>query len=89
MQMNSIKQGYLSAPDTQIDPHIKPLIEEWSDPPTALQMLRVLDAMVHGGSASAFAVSSLDTFMRIALKQEGTTFEALVDQAHWREGECK
>lgn len=79
-----IKQMFLEAPDNHIDSNLRPMIEEWSDPPTSLQMLKVLDAMVYGGSASGFVISVLDDLMRKAIVQEGTTFSNIVSQAHWR-----
>lgn len=80
-----MKALFLSAPESQIDPAIKPLIAAWDDPPTALQVLHVLDEIVQYGAASGFVVTALDTVMRSALQREEQTLEQLVAQAHWRQ----
>lgn len=83
----SIKDMFLSAPEDQIDPSVKPLIEVWDDAPTALQILRVLDSMVYSGGATGFVVSALDAMMRGTLEAEGQTYEQLVAKAVWRSNE--
>lgn len=79
-----IKNMFLSAPENQIDLSVKPLIEAWDNPPTALQILRVLDSIVYSGGATGFVVSALDAMMRGTLEAEGQTYEQLVAKADWR-----
>ena len=79
----------ISAPDTQLDSNVKPLIKKWDTPPKALQILEVLDACVHGGLASTLVVKLLEKFMHEAIQLEGTTYEALVAQATWRSSDGK
>ena len=79
-----IKGLFLEAPESQIDLSVKPLIEAWDDPPTTLQMLRVLDEMARYAAGSEFSIMALDLMLQDALKDEGQTYEQLVAQATWR-----
>lgn len=81
----SIKSVFLEAPDNQLDAAIKPLIRKWDDPkPKAIQILEVLDAVIHGGAGTAFVVNALETFLYGTIADEKTTYEAVVAQATWR-----
>ncbi len=79
-----IKQLLLEAPDSQLDVSIKPLIEKWSEPPTALEVLEVIDQVVYSGLGSDFVVNVLDILLRKAIAGESTTMELVIEQAHWR-----
>jgi hypothetical protein len=74
----------LKASVTQLDDQMKPLIEKWSDPPTALQVLEVLDRCVEGALASGFVVAVLQAVYDTRCKADGITHEELVKQATWR-----
>lgn len=74
------------APDGVIDASVKPMLEAWGDPPEAVQVLEVLDKVVHGGLASGMVVTSLNFLLKEAVEHEGTTYEAVVAQARFR---CK
>ena len=87
MAHDGLVQLLLSAPDSQIDTSIKRLIERWSDPPKALEILEALDGCVHAAAASGFATSVLEALYAGALKREGTRHEDVVALATWRNGE--
>jgi hypothetical protein len=74
----------LTAPDSQLDANMKPLIEKWEDPPTPIQILEVLDHCIHGALASGFIVTLLQIMYDIACKQCSTTHEEVVKSATWR-----
>lgn len=67
-----------TASDSQLDASMKPLIEKWSDPPTAIQVLEVLDYCIHGSLASGFVVKVLQMLYEGRLEAEGTTHEEVV-----------
>lgn len=73
------------APETQISKNIVNLMEEWSEIPSALQVLKTLDMMVHSGEASGFAITAIEAFLNILCKRENTSPEALYSQATWRQ----
>jgi hypothetical protein len=75
----------LEAPDDQLDSGLKPYIEGWSNPPKALEILEVLDKAIYGGLASAFVISVLQSLYDGAVRDEGTTHEAVVKLATWRD----
>ena len=81
---NEIIQFLLVAPDTQLDASMKPFIQKWSDPPTALQILEVLDHCVHASLASGLVINVLDTLYSIACKDEKISHEEVVKLATWR-----
>jgi hypothetical protein len=74
----------LKAPDSQLDASLKPFIVKWGKPPTALQVLEVLDYCVNGSLASGFVVRVLEMLLSEAIKREDTTYEAVVVQTSWR-----
>jgi hypothetical protein len=82
--MSDLIKGLLQAPATQLDDVVKPKIEKWDDPPTALQVLEVLDIVVYDALASSFVVKVLEVVLDMAIKRENTTYEAVVAQATWR-----
>jgi hypothetical protein len=82
--MKEIIEHLLKAPESQLDIQMKPLIEKWNDPPTALQVLEVLDFCIHGSLASGFVVTVLQTLYDMRCKAEGVTHEQLEPKATWR-----
>lgn len=82
--MNELKTLLLQASDAQIDARLHPLIEKWSDPPTAIQILEVLDWCIYGALGSGFVVTALQVFYDISLGNEGKTHEDMVSLAVWR-----
>lgn len=82
---NVIKSLFLTAPDTQLDASMFPLIEKWNEPEaTSLQILEVLDHCIHGGLASGFTVTALQGLYDRALKLEGKKHEDNIPFATWR-----
>ena len=79
------KEMFLKAPDSQISPSIRNMIDsQWNDPPTSLQILRVLDAIVHYGEGSDFVVTAMNELLKETLQKEGTTMTQIVEKAEWR-----
>lgn len=79
-----LKELLLTAPDSQLAPNIKPMIQEWSTPATALQLLETLDAVIHGGAASSMVVVVLETMLNEAMLLEKVDIAVLVEKATWR-----
>jgi hypothetical protein len=82
--MKEIIEHLLTAPEHQLDSQMKSLIEKWGEPPTALQVLEVLDYCVHGSLASGFVVAVLNTLYDIRCRKEGTTHAEVEKLAEWR-----
>ena len=80
----NIKDLLLQAPDGQIAHALFSLIEEWSDPPTALQILKVLDHAVYSGGASTLGMTVLTIEYDSALKRERKSGDDIVNLATWR-----
>lgn len=70
-------EALLGAPDSQLDASMKPLIKAWGTPPTARQILDVLDRCIYSSLASGFIVQLLQSSFNFACKQEGTTLEEI------------
>ena len=83
-ELMDMRDLLLEGPDGQIADFVKDTIREWSDKPTALEILKSLDAGVHGGGVSEFTLGVLDTLLVLAIKQENTTYDDVVKQAIWR-----
>ena len=49
-----------------------------------LEILEVLDYVIHGSLASGFVVTLLQVLLDQAIEREGTTYEAVVALASWR-----
>jgi hypothetical protein len=82
--MSELRDLLLKASSTQLDARMRPLIEEWSDPPWAIEILEVLDYCIRGSLASGFIVATLQLVYDSALQTEGTTHEAMLPLATWR-----
>lgn len=82
--MKALVDLLLAASDGQIDASMKPLVEQWSDPPTALQVLEVLDHCIHGALASGFVVATLQVVYDVRCREEGVTHENVAEKATWR-----
>jgi hypothetical protein len=78
------KECLLRFSDQSLDDKIKPKIRAWSDPPTALQILEVLDACIYGSLCTGVIVMGLQQHLNQHIAREGTTLEAVVAQAAWR-----
>lgn len=82
--MKGFKQIMLLAPDTQLDSCMKPLIEKWSDPPKAIEILEVLDRCIFSSLCTGFVVTVLEHQYKVALNAEGLTEKEITVQARWR-----
>jgi hypothetical protein len=82
--MKEIIDYLLAAPETQLDSRMKPMVEKWSDPPTALQVLEVVDHCINGSLASGFVVAMLQALYDIRCKEEKTSHDEVVKLATWR-----
>ena len=78
------KKILLTAPDTQLDASMKLIVEKWSDPPTPIQVLEVLDHCIHGALASGMVVTMLQLMYKEVLAQANATHEEVVKSASWR-----
>ena len=68
-----------------VDGNAKEYIRKWDTPPTALQILEVLDHCAYGALASGAMMHVLHIMFDIALKQEETNREEVEKKAVWRE----
>lgn len=75
----------LDAPEDQLDPSMKKIISGWSNPPTAIQILEVLDHCVNSSLASGLVITALQTLYNTACVKEGVTHEDMVKLAPWRD----
>jgi len=73
-----------SAPHEQLNASMKLLIDRWSDPLKALEILKVLDCCVHGSLCSPFVVTLLQVLYDATCVAEGTTHQDVMCQATWR-----
>lgn len=80
----SLKSLLITAPEDQLDPVLVDLVKTWGDEPTSLQILELLDKAAYSAGASEFVMHVLQEFLRLALIEENTTYEAVVAQAYWR-----
>lgn len=74
----------LTAPDHVLDAQAKPLIEKWSMPIKAIEVLEVLDMCARYAWASGFVMKVLHSLLVDALQRESTTYEQCVQKAVWR-----
>jgi len=81
-----LRELFLSAPESQIDPVLFKSIEKWSNPPSAVQILHTLDHAIYGSLATGWVVSTLQDFLTKRLDTEGLTYEQVEETANkmWR-----
>lgn len=82
--MTDLKDLLLRAPINQIDAPVRNMINHWSSPPTALQVLEVLDNCVAYASCSTFVLRVLSTMFTQACKAEGLRESEVEAKATWR-----
>jgi hypothetical protein len=82
--MMSIKTVLLTAPDSQMDACLFPIIETWGDEPVALQLLEIIDKAIYGSLMSGQLLYALQLLYEDKLKSEGKTHDDLVPLATWR-----
>lgn len=82
----SMKNALLLAPPYQLNPSVRPLIEKWSDCPTALQILEVVDKCIYASLANKFTLNVMQKMLDVAMSTENITMTDLEPQAVWRKG---
>lgn len=82
--LRQMREMLTIAPNEQLDSQMKLLVYKWSDVPTALQILEVLDTSIYAALASGFTIGVLQSTLEVAMKEENTTLEALIPLATWR-----
>lgn len=73
-----------STPESQLSPQIREKVEKWVEPVSAINILEVLDDVVHTGGGSGFIVKVFDLMLTESMDRENTFYDDLVKQAHWR-----
>ena len=81
---NELIEKLKEAPDDQLDFSMIELINKWNAPPTALQILEVLDRSVYSSLASKFVISVLELLFKSALERENLVITDLLSSATWR-----
>ena len=84
--MNEVIKLLRIAPDSQLDNSMQQLIEKWSDTPSSLQILEVLDRCIWGSLSSGFVIGVLERMLYETLKLENKTLEDILPDATWRIG---
>jgi len=79
-----MKEILLEAPDSQLDASMKPLVQKWSSPPKAIEILEVLDHVINGGLASGLITTVLQNMYTEALVREKVGHDEVVKLAKWR-----
>lgn len=74
----------LDAPDRTLDASMFPLIQKWSDPPRAIEILEVVDKCIYGSLAANWVVYMLQTRLDSALETEGIPYDSMLPLATWR-----
>ena len=84
--MNELAGLLLQSSDRALDAQLKPMIREWSDPPAARQVLKVLDLCINGSLADGFTVAVLQALYDTSCKDEGKTHDEVVREVEqWGE----
>jgi hypothetical protein len=74
----------LVAPEDQLDPSVRSLIEKWNRPmPKAVQVLEVLYKCVFSSRCSDFVVGTLETIYERALENENVTRAEIEKLVAW------
>ena len=82
--MNFIAEELLKLSEHSLDASMKPLVEKWSDPPTSIQILEVLDRCIFSSLASGSIIIILQCCYQEALLREGKKHEDNEPLATWR-----
>lgn len=78
------KQILLSAPNHHLEQSMKDLIVTWDDPPTPLQILKVLDFCIQGALATGMMINILQDMHQKSCQQFNTSHEEVIKRAVWR-----
>ena len=74
----------LQSGETHLDPSMRQLIEKWSAPAKAIEVLEVLDKCIHGSLASGVVVACLQMLYAECCKHENIGHEVVAVGATWR-----
>lgn len=74
----------LLAPPHELDPAAIEMIKKWSEPPTPLQVLEVLDKCIHNSLASQFVITVLRVGYDDLCALCNVKHEDVVKDATWR-----
>ncbi len=80
----TLKEMLLHQSEASFDSVLKPIVAEWPDEPTPLQILEVLDKCIHGGLASGIVISILQNVYDVECRKRNITHEAVAANATWR-----
>ncbi len=83
-EKKDVRELLCAGSDDQLDAAVHPMIRAWDDPATALQILEVLDLVIHDALGSGFVVRVLEALYEVACKREGVTHEQVAAIAPWR-----
>lgn len=84
----SLKEILLNIPGgprSDLDDIANEEIGKWSVPPKAIEVLHTLDICCYGSLTSDFIMRIMGLMLQETIKNEKTTYEEVVKQAHWRE----
>ena len=84
----SLKELLLNIPGgprSDLDDIAKEDIGKWSVPAKAIEVLHTLDICCYGSLTSDFIMRIMGLMLQETIKNEKTTYEEVVKQAHWRE----
>lgn len=81
----SIRKHLLEAEESTISASLKPLIEKWSNNPTPVEVLEVLDRCIFSSLSNGFVIRLLQMLYENMLISHDTTNEEVIKLATWRE----
>lgn len=82
--MKNLKELLIKSPDSQLDSSMKTIIQKWSDTPSSLEILEVLDKTIYSSLGSGFVVQTLEMMLNQTLQLENKTLEEISKLAEWR-----
>ena len=83
--MNEIAAALLKMSDDALEPSMKAIIREWSDPPKSIEILEVLDKCIFSSLCTDFVIHALQIMYDQALLAEGKTHLDNEPLATWRD----
>jgi hypothetical protein len=82
--LREIKEMCAALSDRTLDDRVKPFIAAWTEPPTALAILFVIDMCVNGSLCSSFELKLFHLLYEEALVREKATHSDIATKALWR-----
>lgn len=83
--VSDLKGALLGLPDAYLATGLRPLIECWSDPPKAIELLKAIDFAIHGAGASGFVLQGMQALYDVACQREGVSHDDVAKLATWRD----